>query len=497
MFHSLETTGYQLYNALSDKAWVTLVFILIYSQISQAFKVYLLLLVIYSLIIVFLSKNLIRALAWIFLVATFFPRYKFFSTELNFLTDLTLGKNVGLTFFISFADGILMIFLYFLITRRSKFPNTFEFKFGFLYLLLILISGLVSSIFAKFPLHSFFFIYQLLKGFFILLVYKMLIKKDRFYLKSVMEIIILFVSFNSILILLQAFNGGPLGWPVEGVFGFSKFGDYTDEIFQLYRPGGMTTSPNEMSTVAGMFIPYFLLASLAQKPLLNRTLLILAGLLGFLAVFFSMARAVWVSLALVLLVNIWFIYREEIKIHAPKILSRFKYVLIAGFIILLPFIFLRLWTLQTTFTSKEGGWVYRVRHLEIAYDYMSRLPFGLGLNNFQFKIGTDYPASFYLHDLTPPHSILAQIGASFGFLGLIIWLSFFYLIIRKGTTLIKKYKRSDEILLILASFSSIIMYMLVSQFHPWLIKKPIFYFFYLVIAILFSYQGQYVKNDKS
>lgn len=456
-----------------------------------------LLLTLYSILILFATQDIIRTLIWVFLTTTFFPRYKFFSYHLQFLTDAStsIQQPPSLTFFVSFADVVLLVLIYFLLTQRKKLFKPSRLKFEHILFLLIFVTGLISSHLAVFASHSFFFMFQLFKCFFIFFLLRDLIVQDQVYLRAVIEIILIFVGFNSLLIILQAFNGGPLGWAVEGVYGFRQFGDYTDEVFHLYRPGGMTTSPNEMATVIGMFIPFFGLLSLAKKTVVPRMVLLAITLISLAAVFFSMARAVWLCLLLVAAANFWFITRHKIKVKVPQFIKQYKHFLIFALVLALPFALMRLSTIVQTLTAEEGGWVYRLRHFQITLDYMDSLPFGLGVNNMQFKMIEDYEPEFYLHDVTPPHNIMAQIGASFGFVGLILWSALFYWIIRKGFFLIKNSDDENTILLVLASFSSCIMYLGVSQVHPWLVKKPIFYFFYLVLAILFAQEDNHVQSN--
>ncbi|MEA2056534.1 MAG: O-antigen ligase family protein [Patescibacteria group bacterium] len=431
-------------------------------------------------------------------MTTFFPGYKFFSFRSGLQSTSAFDEKIDLTFFASFADGVFLLFNYLLISRKRKLFKSFKPDLNWILLTIVVLLGAISSYFASYPIYSFFILYQLLKAFFMFVIFKELINKDANYLKSLIEIIGLFVTFNSILILMQAFKGGPLGLPVEGVFGFKQFGDYTDEVFNLYRPGGMTTSPNEMATVLAMFSPFFICMSLVKKKkvFFNNGFMMMVAFLSIIAVFFTMARAVWIGLFFTILFIVIFIHKNDIAIDIPEILFKSKRVLLAVCAILLPIGFLRLSTLKTTFVSSEGGWVYRLRHIQIAYNYMTHMPFGLGLDNFRYRLGFDYPSDYYLNDLTPPHNILAQIGASFGFMGLIVWLAFFYRIISKGFSLIGKYRESNNILLVLGSFSSVIMYLFVAQLHPWLIKKPIFYFFYLSLAILHSVGKLDAKNSQ-
>lgn len=385
--------------------------------------------------------------------------------------------------FIQFSDcimALILLNLYFcnkeLLSRKLKKFNQGNLHFA---LTGIVILGAVSSYFSKYMDISIFYLIQLVK-FFLVLFLARVMTSGREMRSATINLILIFVLFNSILIILQKINGGPLGIPVETQNLFSKFGRYADESKSLYRPGGITTGPNEMATVLGISIP--LIFSIAiTKNRYNKVFIWVGLILAVTAVIFTAARAVWM-LAAIVLPLVYYSQKKSGQARIPTWIRKNPKVLLVLVLVFisstLPLVINRIASIPLLF-SQTGGAVYRLRHLIMGEKIAEIFPFGVGMNGFQNEIVFRFEPAYYFDDESPAHNVFVEVVADFGIIGLPLFVWLFYLLGK----LHFPYRQLKAGYLKMGIFWGVVVYILLLQVHPWLFERSASSLFWIIVGI--------------
>jgi hypothetical protein len=385
--------------------------------------------------------------------------------------------------FIQFSDLIMVLIvvnLYFfnkdLLSKELKKINSFNLFFS---MALIVVLGLVSSYFSKYLNSSLFYLIQLIKFFLVFFISKVILA-DRQTRLSTILLIFVFILFISILIIFQKINGAPLGIPAESQNLFSRFGRYADESKSLYRPGGITTGPNEMATVLGMSIPLIFCAAMTKNNY-NKLLVWSCLILSMIAVIFTAARAVWI-LIFILMPVVYYSLKQSGLIQIPAWFIRKPKLLIIGIIVfsamVLPLVFNRISSLPLLF-SRGGGAVYRLHHFEMGKKIAGIFPFGVGVNGFQYEIQSRFEPDYYFNFTSPAHNVFVEVMADFGVIGLPLFILLFYFLVKVHWP----YNRQNISYLKIGIFWSVIGYILLLQVHPWLFERSASSLFWLLAGV--------------
>ncbi len=447
-------------------------------------KLYIGLLIIYLFALYATSKNILKTLWYGFVSTLLFQQGKYFISYIFISTPQSI-QEIPVLYNVMFSDVILIVLLFVLKRSSKKYfysQKTEIYEYVFPILLCI---GVVSSFFSYFQDISFFYLLQVLK-YFVLYQISKIIFSDKQIKRVTFEIIIVFLIFNGGLMLLQWFKHGPVGWPIEHVNTWSQLGRYAVEQLDIYRPGGTMDDPNLIASFMGVVLPY--LYSLVFIKNNHKNWLVWLSLsLSFLGIILSGSRAVWLVSVVIGFTSFVFLTKISITIDFPFILSRKNFIrLLFPFIVLLPLVLLRLSTIATAFSSNGSG-IYRLRHLEIAKDYLLNNPFGIGLHVFQYLTPMIYQPEDYSYKIAEPHNIIAQIGSEFGILGLLL---FSFLFFRIMTEKYKKLKKTKNIEMF-GIFISCITYLGISCFYPWFLYSPISEIFWIFMGL-----NQYVEKNK-
>lgn len=445
--------------------WAVSIFIICSAWISST-PLYFLLIILLFATLYLLTRNLLNSLWITFLPVFLFYRAVYFSE-----------------YFVAFSDPLLLLLLLVLWLRRKTVRPSVSWSnnLGIITLVMITITilGLLSSWYSKFSDISFFYLLQLVKFFVVYLISKTMFA-NRSVTKVTIEILLIFALFNSTLIVLQNINRGPLGLPVESHNLFIPYGRYADEIPSLYRPGGISTSPNEMSSVLGMMIPVLFSLGLTKNTY-HKHLVWLCLFLSIAAVFYTAARAVWIVVAL----SLPFVFSAIGKsgaIEIPSFVRKYwKAVVVVMGLLFSPLLIQRVLSAGELLKAGGGG-IYRLRHFVIAADIMNNFPLGVGMNVFQYAMTERFNADYFFHDSTPAHNVFAEVGADFGALGIPLFVILYYCIVKEVLPSVYR-KRPISI----GVFWGIIIFLALSQVHPWLFERS--------ASSLFWVLGGYVEHN--
>lgn len=435
---------------------------------------YLVLLVLFIACLYTQTRSL-RNTLWISLVATIpFQQAKYF-VEI-FESSTYPGVTTPIYYSLSYVDLLLLFTIYVTLRARLRL-NTVRIQVVDMLLIPIAIMAAISTWTSHFPSIAAFGFLQLIKLFLFYLLSRVLLQQKKL-IKLTLEAMLLFVVFNSLLISMQKFHGGPLGLAAENLNTWSIFGRYAGETSSYYRPAGITDDPNASATILGMFIPLLVVLAYTNA-VLPSGLLWGALFSACVALIFTGSRAVWGTTAISSLMAL-FAVRRLFPLRVPRIIR--KYGLLVGALTIFacaPFILIRILALNTAL-SDFGSATYRLHHFQIAFNTMKMYPFGTGLNTTPYEMSNTYPPIFYMYDPSELHNIFAQVLASLGIFGFLSYVLFIYAVVSGR---LKRVNQTRASILTLAIVSLLISYLAAGNFYPWLLSIPISGYFWVLAGL--------------
>lgn len=430
------------------------------------------------------SGNVIRAL-WLSFVSAFL-----FNNTFDVIIGYELPKDlinlirpVRYVYSLSLADLYLIPLLYFLIKKRNNLVPSYRWGWKDLILLGIILCGVGSTLIASTQgIYVWYTLYIFIK-YIVIFYLTILVCSDKENIKATLEIILLFCFFNALLVMLQKFHGGPLGWAVE------NFNDiYADELKSLYRPGGSSWSANLTSSILAMIMPFPLVLG-AIKSKFNKNLMRYIFISMIFSIVIMASRHVWV----VVIITLIAIYLKDRKIFdwlvekymSVNILIRYGTFAIS-LVLLLPFMFARLISLLNT-----TGFEYRFNHLYLTYDMLVKNPIGIGFDMFKYKIIKTYPAEDYMWDSSPQHNLFLEMATSTGIVGGLLFILFCYLVLKEKIIYI--LNNNFKSIGVLLSFA-VVIYFCVNQVYSSLFSVTITELFWLILGISYVVGHDKKKN---
>ena len=387
------------------------------------------------------------------------------------------GENLYFNITLLFSDVLLVGILYLLISRRSRYKKMLRLnnhdKYLFLVLLLFISVAGISTYFSYFPFSSLLSFIQLIKLSIIFLLSKALFS-DKQVLEESINTIILFVVFNSLLIIFQYINRGAIGLYVEDKS--TPFGWFAKESIGLFRSGGIFSDPNIAATISCIFTPYILLSVIMKNRFSFIGLAIL--LVTILGIILTGSRASWIIFIITTVAVLLFIKKNILPERFNKILSVVKVVIFVLVIAFGPFMFRRLTTLTNAF-SDIGGVTYRIKHLQTSWYFIKTNPFGVGIGVFPYVTSLKFPFRQTGIYPTYAHNIFASIGAETGYIGFAIFCYFLFLVLKMKYRTLKRNSNYLNFALMLA----FIVFLLLSNLFPWISNPKISPLFFLLAAI--------------
>ena len=461
---------------LLPTTWVLLLFVVVNSYIIPL-KVYFVFCLFILLLLWFCTKDLKQALFLILPSLFLFGRSRFFTSTIdigdNFFDLGFLPVVKG--YFVEFADVFLLWVIALLLLKKDVWNKEPVVSIDWLFIIFLLIS-LISTSLSSHQVFSFFYVWILVKHWLLFIVYRIAFRSKTLS-KAVVQSVVLFCVFNSVLIIGQFFRQGSLGIPGEQVLKNSGIILFADEISSLPRPGGLYTSPNMAAALFLMVFPFLMSSLYSHKTIFSNLYANLSLLIIVPAIIFTGSRVVWIILLLQALAT---------QIHMrskkqPLTLSKtWKSVCVAVLILISPLFIIRLTSLGETLTDPSGGFYYRVAHIKLALKIAQEHIFGVGVNVFQYYIVEHFEPEAFFIDSTPAHNLVAQLLANVGVLGLLVYT---IILLKIFLRYLSVYKNDIFGFNILLSFSG---YLLACMFHPYWLERPIAPIIWILIAYEYS-----------
>ena len=482
MFHKIYNSILALRNIIEPESWIFIIFILSSMNIGT-FRPYLLIVAMLVVFMYFINYNLINSV-WLSFVGVYLLRQSKYFTSPYLAPDnyMSLGlRQPEIIYSVAFADTLLILLVCLLVRQRLKTkhkPYKIPPRFPFLQLLILIVIGVASSMVSSVPMVSWFWLLQLTKMF-IMTFLAMTLTKDKRIAKKTLEIIFIYGIFLAVLVIAQKFNGGPIGLAIEEKY-TEYAGRFADESLSLYRPGGIFWDANLASSIFTMLLPAWYIFSF-KKEWFHQGFMMTCLAIGVLALVVTASRAAWVVGIFILLLSHKLVVKK-IQTQLSARLKRYGWIVFGIFIIFAtPMVLNRLISLTQVF-KHGGGAVYRLRHFQMAAYFLVTRPLGIVLNVYQYAILHEWNPKFYLYDSTPAHNLFAQVGASLGIGGLIVFIKFIHNIFTQGVAWINGKNKTLTKALVLGCLS----YFLVSQFYPWWLTIPISGIMWLFLGMAYA-----------
>jgi O-Antigen ligase len=301
-------------------------------------------------------------------------------------------------------------------------------------------------------------------------------------LRHISHVLAAFVIFEGGWVLAQALYHGHLGRYIEAVLITNRVGILSTEDSGLLRFNGTFFEPSILGTFMLMHLFYFgsLLMHNMYKTSSERMIYIVAMISAFISIILTGSRGVY-ALFFVLLFVVW--RAPIIKVIKQVVTASFsrRIVLVILMILLIssPYLMKRLQTVPALFVSPlegRGSGGYRLILNSLAFNIGTTHVFGVGLNLSPYYFVRGLP-SLRINEPAHPHNIFFQILAETGFPGLIAFILFLWLVIRKF--IMKPFVKAEPY------FIASIIYILAAQIYPIFISQPeICSFFFLHAGLM-------------
>lgn len=472
-----------LRSVVPDELLIFAVFVLSHLIVAN-YKPYSIVIIIYILFLVMVTKSITSSLWYATLGTLFFFKAKYFS--IPFISGLAAGE--GLTtetpfvYYISFSM-ILLALLLFSMLRTRKGASIVLPVFGeFILIAFFLLIGSVSSSLSAFSTVSWFSLFIVIEYALIFYI-SIIICSDKKIFRVTIQMIIAFVVLNALLIVLQKMNGGPIGIILEDT-SLGAYGSFPVESPGFYRPGGIYFEPNLPASLINLVLPLSFYYFLTRTKWLIGITTKLVFFILLTALVYTGSRANWVIGFIAISTTAWY-NRQKNTLSTiftnPRIIVMMAIVLL----LLLPTLFSRISSISTLFTDDAGGWQFRLRHMTIAKDIMSANVFGAGLDVFQYHILNHYPPAYYFSHFTAAHNLLAEVGSSTGFIGLGIFISFFVVVLYRlvNNFIGNNTAASGVNAALLIGYGT---YLVSAQAYPWLFAPPLSELSWIILGCLYA-----------
>jgi O-antigen ligase len=422
-----------------------------------------------------LHKDLTRSLWAVLLATIFFSLGRYF--PFVYSTPISGAVESFKVFGFNFSDVLLLLLLYCL--KRSKEKNHLRLRLADITAGIIIAISIAVSYFSLHPDVSWYTLFQLLKLLSLFYISRILFRK-RPYRNILIAFFSIFLALNSILMIGQWTNRGPLGFIIED--SFMKYGSYAQDSPGLYRPGGMSWDANYTAAFLSMGV-ILLITLLHVKKLKKHSALMSIGLVLYaIALLISASRGSWI----VTLVMVLFIISRNLIYRTTTIAEYLKPAVIIPtsvfFIISTTFMAQRFFQ----FTSEMGRSTINTRlvHFDLGLTIAKIYPLGTGLNTFQYQIMTMFRPAEYLFDSTQSHNMIGELLADMGFLGMILFVMLFVIILRESFP--RLGNRYSAITVTSGVFYMCMTYLLLAQIYPLFFSFQISAIFWIAMGAIYE-----------
>lgn len=318
-----------------------------------------------------------------------------------------------------------------------------------------------------------------------ILVFSLIIVVDlKKYKQDFYQVIAASVFFQTIIIFIEQFRGGDVGYFIENQLPGLEMGTHSAESIDLLRANGTFNEPNITAIFLLMnvaILSHYAIKVYAKNQLVNYLYLGIC-LLTLLAIIFTGSRSLY-ALSLIFILYYSIKYWQKLKIILKKLWQHnlLKLAIFTSFILMLPYFLNRMNSVSNAFTS-TGSLTYRdeLNKKVLSMSYKNLLGFGLDLTPYylakNFKTVDSLAVIF---DQAPAHNVLVQVIAETGILSFIIFTFFIYYSFKQGL----KTKNQNFTM-------AALIYFIAAQFHP------VFTNHYELTAFFFLYLGLGIHEKK-
>lgn len=380
--------------------------------------------------------------------------------------------------------GLMILIMIYLHIRKIIYgentQNKSAFSFSDASILVFFVTSIVASVQSDIPLLSLLLSIQIWG--YIYAYYNIRILQLKTTVRN-----FLFPIFSSLTIyegvwsILQFMNKGTLGSWAENTLDASITGTLAhaaSEDRSLFRMQGTFSHPNFLGFFMAMTAPVLLYYSISRYTTkFEKTVGALGFAFGSIGLALSSSRASWICYIIgIILVFTPTIIRASIQL-IPTI-KRFYTLLVLICLLVVPFLVIpRLSQLVITF-DPSGGAVFRWNLIIFAFQIVSQYPLGVGFGIFP-KILLEDIGGFTSFP-TQPHNLFAQIIVACGYIGIVSFIWFIYLQIKRGLPIHIFYTK-DSHSIYMYKISTIIMLVL-SMFYPILTEQQLFAWFWILLS---------------
>lgn len=444
----------------------------------------LILTLIYFLTLWRLVKHIKLALFLVFLVTLPFAKGKGFQIIILPKEQITRWALFKISYFfpLYLSDFFLLLLVYSYIRdkifRGKSTPIPQKLILPLVFILIFAFSTLTASggVFSNVVLLS---AIQLIKLVIVFAAVFLLGTKGSNWLLHLYSITSASVIFQSLWVILQRLNDGPLGKDIEVFIPGTEFGIRSSENVELFRSTGTFFEPSILGTYLLMHISLLTIVLLKSKTSLKlQSIYITSIILGLIALVFTGSRALYLVI-LIFAIVIGYFYREKLM----PTFTRFNMKKLAlpaigiGFIIL-PYVLNRLSSLLSIFTQ-YGTATYRLQMMQYALRLAQANPlFGIGINLSPYYLATAFPQEKFVFDPTYPHNLIFQLLAETGIVGTVLFLLFLYAVFRNA--LMPKLIHINEFGI------AALVFILCAQIYPIFLNHP------EILSFMFLYLGMFL-----
>ncbi len=280
-----------------------------------------------------------------------------------------------------------------------------------------------------------------------------------------------FVLFESIWVLLQVLNGGPVGVYIESVLPLNRLGILSTEDAGFMRFSGTFYEPSILGTYMLMHLWYFAILFIKTKThqTTDRWLYGVSMICTLCSILCTGSRGIY-GLTVVSFL-FW-----AIQIFRNSLMTISVLVCTILLILLNPYLNSRIAS-STTLFNQYGSGTFRL----ILNSYAMRLAnvhiLGVGLNLSPYYFAVGFPKERMI-DPSHPHNILFQILAETGYIGLILAVVYLWTLFRKHMAI---GRRSSSFPYMAAALS----YLICAQIYPIFIsQQEIASYFFLFAGLM-------------
>jgi hypothetical protein len=345
----------------------------------------------FVLLLIARLKDLKKALFWGFIASFPFIVGKTYIFNLIPATKLYTPDNpegYKLVFVLT-VSNLIAIFMFFLLIKELVFSKKriFQLDFGFGCLFALIVLVFLSTIRSRDPGLSSLFFLQYLQAPLAFLYARYFINWQEKNRRILLFLLLAQVIYESIWVMLQFANKGPLGHSIEAYRGIVPFGSGPDEDVWRYRPTGTFFHAN---FVAAFLLPRIILnfsAFYEKKFRKHLSYFLTAFVLGLLALAITLSRSAWISLVLSLVI-LTFILEKKYHLSMLRVFKKRLYIIFIFMLVASPYlVWPRITSTFHTFVS-GGSLVTRVELIKESLEIIEQ-NFSLGTG-----LGMSVPAMF-------------------------------------------------------------------------------------------------------